>query len=342
MTYGKFFKISGILALAFVVLTNCAGLLGVFVAPFSAVWYLATGWIYFLVRKLPQTEANPEAILTGLVALFLLGLAVHLLMHRFFDRAAEGEVAARSWRFRWTAAFIVTVVVLFTAGIATIGITHQTTWMLTSGEKIVESSGGIRVAADRINSANNLKQIGLAMHDRNDAEKSLPLATTFDNNGRALHGWHTYLLPYIEEADLYKRIDLSKPWNHDDNRHSFKTEIKCFRVPAVHPTDRDGYPVTIYAANFDAFGGVQPRRLTDFPQGTSNVIFAGEASTNLNAWGSPLNVRDLKLGLNQSPDGFGSSRKTSTLFLMGDGSVRGFSSSTDPEFLQYLTSQDRR
>ena len=76
--------------------------------------------------------------------------------------------------------------------------------------------------------------------------------------------------------------------------------------------------------------------------GTSKTLLVGEAGGNYRAWGQPLNVRDLKLGLNKSPEGFGSPRKdNATQFLMDGGSVRSFTNDTDPEFLKLLADPRR-
>jgi prepilin-type processing-associated H-X9-DG protein len=58
---------------------------------------------------------------------------------------------------------------------------------------------------------------------------------------------------------------------------------------------------------------------------------------NLKPWGHPWQWRDPALGLNQSPDGFGSPDSQGRVhFLMADGSVRTFSTKTSPEVLRAL------
>jgi prepilin-type N-terminal cleavage/methylation domain-containing protein/prepilin-type processing-associated H-X9-DG protein len=65
----------------------------------------------------------------------------------------------------------------------------------------------IREAAARMKCQNNLKQIGLACHNYHDSYGKLPNAYS------AITGlsWHVYLLPYIEQDNLYKRFDLTTP-----------------------------------------------------------------------------------------------------------------------------------
>jgi hypothetical protein len=318
--------------------------LGDFVAfPFKVVWALATGWITFLIRKLPQMDVHVEAVLSGAIALGLLVLVVHLLMRKFFNRSAQEDSPARTWRFRWTAAAVSVVMLLFAAGISTIGVTHQTSWMFTSGEKIVEVSDSDRLwnVARRADSANNLKQLGLAANMYYNDYNALPPATTFDKNGRALHGWQTMLIPYLEATAFYSRIKFDKPWDHDENRSAFQIKFRTFWAQSgAKDIDSKGYYLTNYAGNVHALSGDRDRPIQSFPQGSSNVILAGEISTNLKPWGYPLNVRDPKLGLKKSANGFGGPWKSGTQFVMADGSIRIISSNADPEFLQMIAQPD--
>src|SRR5205085_11655707 len=71
----------------------------------------------------------------------------------------------------------------------------------------------VRAAAARIQCLNNLKQVGLACHNYHDACKSLPpgyLATGPYRDGwtdtAPGWGWGTFLLPYLEQDNLYRQI----------------------------------------------------------------------------------------------------------------------------------------
>src|SRR5438876_11715044 len=58
----------------------------------------------------------------------------------------------------------------------------------------------VREAANRIKCANNLKQLGLAMHSHYDTHKCLPFART---GGRPQSiSWAPLILPYIEQKNL--------------------------------------------------------------------------------------------------------------------------------------------
>src|SRR4051794_16362735 len=75
-----------------------------------------------------------------------------------------------------------------------------------------------RETARRIQCANNLKQIGLALHNHHLAKRHFPpgyvaVLTYSDGATDTAPGWSwaTSILPYIEEGPLYKTLSLSLP-----------------------------------------------------------------------------------------------------------------------------------
>jgi prepilin-type N-terminal cleavage/methylation domain-containing protein/prepilin-type processing-associated H-X9-DG protein len=72
----------------------------------------------------------------------------------------------------------------------------------------------VREAANRVKCVNNLKQIGLACHAYHDARGSFPpgyaAATSYPDTAPGW-GWAAYLLPYLEQDNLYRQIDFRQP-----------------------------------------------------------------------------------------------------------------------------------
>src|SRR5216683_2638902 len=72
----------------------------------------------------------------------------------------------------------------------------------------------VRESANRLKCQNNLKQIGLACHQHHDTYKSFPpgyQASASYPDTTPGWGWAAFLLPYIEQENLYRQIDFHKP-----------------------------------------------------------------------------------------------------------------------------------
>src|SRR6187455_241353 len=69
-----------------------------------------------------------------------------------------------------------------------------------------------REAGRRSQCQNNLKQIGLAIHNFHDTKNHLPSSTRPLSGGTVRHGVFVYLLPFIEQKGLWDQYDLSVSW----------------------------------------------------------------------------------------------------------------------------------
>jgi len=88
-----------------------------------------------------------------------------------------------------------------------------------------------REAAARIRCANNLKQIGLAVHGYHDANEGLPPQATY-TIGSTFSGYsvHARILPYIEQANLHARVDFALGYAAQSD--ICKTRIPLYRCPS--------------------------------------------------------------------------------------------------------------
>jgi hypothetical protein len=78
----------------------------------------------------------------------------------------------------------------------------------------------VRDAAARMTEQNNLKQVGLAMHNfaSTNGGNQLPQAAAFrSKDGKPLLSWRVALLPYIEQDMLYRQFKLDEPWDSPTN-----------------------------------------------------------------------------------------------------------------------------
>jgi hypothetical protein len=91
----------------------------------TPLWLVLFGWIPFLVRNVQAMSWHSEALITWASCLLLFILVLHVSAVWFF-RSWRPSVR---WRKRWSVLGAAGITLLFTAGIAVIGIIHQTTWL---------------------------------------------------------------------------------------------------------------------------------------------------------------------------------------------------------------------
>lgn len=147
-----------------------------------------------------------------------------------------------------------------------------------------------REAARRTQSMNNLKMIGLAMHNYHDVNKRFPPAVLLGPDGKTKHSWRVAILPYLDQAGLYKQYKLDEPWDSENNKRVLAAMPSVFRSPNAR--DANGTSAAYFAlvSEETAFGnsnaGLQIRTFTD---GTSNTILAVEADRNI-PWTKPADI----------------------------------------------------
>src|SRR5262249_16997713 len=78
----------------------------------------------------------------------------------------------------------------------------------------------VRAAANRAQSQNNLKQIGLAVHNYHDTHGVMPPG--LDANQFSTMA---YLLPYVEQDNLFKNLDFTKPMTDKANAPVRQTRL---------------------------------------------------------------------------------------------------------------------
>jgi hypothetical protein len=281
---------------------------------------------------LPQITVNADGILTGVIGLVGFVLGLHLLL-RWFAGTQDWP-----WQSRWTWGLATLVIVMFAAGIATVGSLHQVGWLVKSPGTLLDR--GLRQAAARTTSSNNLKQLGLAALNYEAGHRLLPPGYTTDRWGQPLHGWPTQLLPYMEHDRVFVMVQFDRAWDDPANRPAFTTDIKDYRSPSFDAAaDPNGYALTHYAGNSRLLTPNKRYSVGRIRNGASNTILMGEVSAGFRPWGHPLNVRDPARGIRASADAFaGPWADGVTQFIFADGSVRRIKPGVSPEVLKALAS----
>lgn len=68
-----------------------------------------------------------------------------------------------------------------------------------------------RESARQSQCKNNLRQMGVALTNHEQAKKRFPPGN--DQIGRRFHAWSSYILPFLEQANVSSQIDYTKPWD---------------------------------------------------------------------------------------------------------------------------------
>ncbi len=112
-----------------------------------------------------------------------------------------------------------------------------------------------REAANRVSCTNNLKQIGLAVHNRHDTYGNLPPSVI---NGAGYATWLVVLLPYLEQENLFQQWDLKKTY-YVQPRAARTAQVSQYYCPSRRSP---GQLSIDYETHYDPFGG--PGALTDY------------------------------------------------------------------------------
>jgi prepilin-type N-terminal cleavage/methylation domain-containing protein/prepilin-type processing-associated H-X9-DG protein len=162
-----------------------------------------------------------------------------------------------------------------------------------------------REAARRMQCLNNLKQLGLAMHNYEGTNGAFPpsmCASGTGNNVVWINGWSALarVLPYSEQGPLFNSANFSV-WKEDPpNTTTIGMTVSFLVCPSDPNTSVSSHDyglsgVTNYGVNQgdwfvwggfsgpfnrNAFGMNRARRIAEFVDGTSNTLLAAEVKAN--------------------------------------------------------------
>ena len=194
-----------------------------------------------------------------------------------------------------------------------------------------------RSAARRAWCMNNLKQVALALSNDESTHGSLPPAYTVDSKGKPLHSWRTMILPYLDQEELHKSIDLTKSWDDPVNAKARQAEVSVYRCPA---TDGPMHHTTSMAsiAPEGCFRLKEPRKLAEITDNHGETIAVIEvASDHAVHWMAPIDAGEaLVLGRVNELDKL--AHPGGSLAAMVDASVHFLKASMRPADLRALIS----
>jgi hypothetical protein len=131
---------------------------------------------------------------------------------------------------------------------------------------------------ERAQSTNNLKQIGLALHNFHSANDHFP-ADIRSKNGKPLLSWRVSILPFIEQQALFQEFHQDEPWDSPHNKALIGRMPATFSAPDAGPAEPGMTFYRGFAGNDTFFDPKKAEgiKIADITDGTSNTIALVEA-----------------------------------------------------------------
>lgn len=124
-------------------------------------------------------------------------------------------------------------------------------------------------------SVNNLKQLGLAMHNYHDSYNQFP-NNIVDAKGNLLLSWRVLLLPYVEQEELYKQFKLDEAWDGPTNKKLIEKMPAIFSIPLAK-TAKGETQYRGFSGPGALFEKGKKIRLVDMTDGATNTAMIVEA-----------------------------------------------------------------
>ncbi|HVL12111.1 MAG TPA: DUF1559 domain-containing protein [Gemmata sp.] len=187
----------------------------------------------------------------------------------------------------------------------------------------------LRDAAIDTTVSNNLKQLALAFHNYESAFGQFPSDVAPGANAPLAWSWRVQILPFIEQDNLYKRLDFTKQWVAPENLRVLESVAmpKVFEHPG-RPAPKGHTYFRVFSLPKGAKGTDQPFFREGFPgpkiaaitDGTSNTLMIVEAGEAVPWYQPDVLAYDGKLPLPQ----LGAKGVDAFHAALADGSVRKF------------------
>ena len=196
-----------------------------------------------------------------------------------------------------------------------------------------------REAARRTQCKNNLKQIGLAMHNYHDTYMLFPAAHLNDQQGQPKLSWRVSILPYVDQAPLYNMYNFNEAWDGPSNSRFLNPLPPVYGCPSYPSTG----PNTCYATitgDHTVLGAGKCVKMMDVTDGTSNTLMVVEACQLNIPWMKPQDIDAATVTRFGDPNGASSKHTAGLHVLLTDGSVRFVSVTTSPDVIKALIDRD--
>lgn len=208
---------------------------------------------------------------------------------------------------------------------------------------LIPAISAARAAATQVQDSNNMRLIGLALHNYEATYKKLPTPYATNSNGEKVWSWRIAMLPFIEDVTTFQKVDFKnmKSWDDPSNTalqgpaNPYFTSVRSDLPPGSNganiflisnPENKEG-------PNSAFVDGVYTK-FSDCSDGTSNTLVGVLLVKHNVPWASPETLStEEAYRLIQNED-----QTFIALFL--DGSVKRLKTSIDEQTFKALVTRD--
>ncbi len=133
-----------------------------------------------------------------------------------------------------------------------------------------------RESSRRMVAMNNLKQIGLALHNYHDAYGHFPPAVIEQNGVK--RSWRVEILPFIEQIALYEQYKKDEPWDSPANKRVLESLVPVYAALESGNPDKTLTPFRGISGAHGALKAGKGIKLQNVTDGTSMTIGVVETS----------------------------------------------------------------
>ena len=137
-------------------------------------------------------------------------------------------------------------------------------------------SGATRWPRDR--SLENLKYIGLAMHNFAERHDAAFPAAAIRKDGKPLLSWRVAILPYLDQEALYEKFHLDEPWDSPHNKALLEQMPDIYAPGRRKDRSEHSTYYQVFAGPGALFGGDEGTKLADVKDGMAMTLMVVEAA----------------------------------------------------------------
>jgi hypothetical protein len=189
---------------------------------------------------------------------------------------------------------------------------------------LLPAIGAAREAAQRMHRSNNMKQVGLGMHNYHSAYNQLPFTVCANSSGEPTIGWRLAITPFVEGQPQWAAVNPDEAWDGPNNRLIAESPPSTFQVIDAAP----GMTNIFVIVGPDTMFPPTPLttiRFRDTLDGLAGTVMAIELPNRETQWSSTNNLTP-----DEAYAAIGELEPRQVAhFLMGDGSVRAVTADLD-------------